>query len=444
MAPPPLVFKVNRREPELIAPAKPTPREFKSLSDIDDQDGLRTQLPLIHIYRYHPSMERKDPVQVLKQAIAETLVFYYPFAGRIRERPNRKLVVECTGEGILFVEADADVALDQFGDAIRPPFPCFGELLFDVPGSSGIANCPLLLIQVTRLKCGGIILAIRLNHTISDATGYFQFISTVAEMACGARSPSIPPTWDRHLLNAREPPRITCIHHEYDDLVDVEDHKNPPGDKDHRSFFFGPAEISCLRRFAPYRSSSFDILTACLWRCRTIALQPKPDEEMRIICIVNARNKFNPPIPKGYYGNCIAYSVAIARAGDLCGNPIGYALELVRKAKTNVTEEYMRSVADLMVVKGRPKFTMVRSFLVSGAAKMRFDEVDFGWGRAVYGGPAMGHVASFHIAGRNKKGEDGVIVTLCLPRLAMQRFVKELDSLLKGQPIGGRRSRSAL
>lgn len=62
-------------------------------------------------------------------------------------------------------------------------------------------------------------------------------------------------------------------------------------------------------------------------------------------------------------------------------------------------------------------------------------KVDFGWGRAVYGGPAKGHVASFHIATKNKKGEDGIVVTLCLPKVAMERFVKELDQLLKDQPL---------
>ncbi|KAL0285750.1 UNVERIFIED_CONTAM: Benzyl alcohol O-benzoyltransferase [Sesamum angustifolium] len=75
-----------------------------------------------------------------------------PQAGRtriqMREMAGRKLVVECTGEGVLFIEADADVRLQQFGDAIHPPFPGLEELLYDVPGSDGVVNCPLLLIQV--------------------------------------------------------------------------------------------------------------------------------------------------------------------------------------------------------------------------------------------------------------------------------------------------------
>jgi len=146
--PTPLVFKVSRREPVLITPSEPTPHELKPLSDIDDQDGLRVQIPLIYFYPYDPSMQRRDPVEVIKEALAKTLVFYYPFAGRLREGPKRKLLVECTGEGILFIEADADVTLEQFGDALYPPIPCLEELLFDVPGSSGMINCPLLLIQV--------------------------------------------------------------------------------------------------------------------------------------------------------------------------------------------------------------------------------------------------------------------------------------------------------
>ena len=92
-----LVFSVRRCKPELVAPAKPTPHEFKQLSDIDDQDGLRFQIPVIQFYRYNPSMHGKDPVKVIREALAQTLVFYYPFAGRLREGPCRKLVVECTG-----------------------------------------------------------------------------------------------------------------------------------------------------------------------------------------------------------------------------------------------------------------------------------------------------------------------------------------------------------
>ncbi|XXG75458.1 hypothetical protein AAC387_Pa08g0020 [Persea americana] len=436
----PPVFKVKRRRAVLVPPSKPTPHEFKPVSDIDDQEGLRFQIPVIQFYRRDPSMEGRDPARVIREALGEALVFYYPFAGRLKEGPGRKLLVECTGEGAMFIEADADIALHHFGDALQPPFPCLEELLYDVPGSQGVFGCPLILIQVTRLTCGGFIMALRLNHVMSDAAGMVQFMSAVGEMARGARAPSIPPVWQRQLLNARDPPRITCVHREYDEVADTKGTIIPLDDMAHRSFFFGPRQIAALRsRVPPHlrRSSTFELLTACLWKCRTVALSPDPEEEVRILCIVNARAKFQPPLPAGYYGNAFAFPVAVSTAGKVCGNPLGYALELVRKAKSDVSQEYMQSVADLMVLRGRPHFTVVRTFLVSDVTRAGFGEVDFGWGKAVYGGPAKGGVgaipgvASFYIPFSNAKaGEDGIVVPICLPGPAMERFVGELEAMI--------------
>ncbi|CAN1132382.1 Benzyl alcohol O-benzoyltransferase [Linum perenne] len=443
----PLAFTVRRREPELVRPAKPTPHEFKPLSDIDDQEGLRFHIPVIQFYKRSPSMAGKDPAAVIRKALSETLVPYYPFAGRLREGREKKLVVECTGEGVLFIEADADVRMADFGEFLQPPFPCFEELLFDVPGSSAVINSPLLLIQVTRLQCGGFIFALRLHHCMSDAPGLVQFISAIGEIARGASTPSIPPVWDRHVLSARSPPRVTRAHREYEEVPDTKATLIPLDDMEHRSFFFGQKEMSSLRAHAPphlrEKCSRFEILTACLWKCRTAALRPDPEEEMRMICIVNARAKFDPPLPKGYYGNAFAFPAAVARADDLMRNPLGYALDLVRKAKSDVNEEYMRSVADLMATNGRRHFTVVRSYLVSDVTRAGFDVVDFGWGQAVYAGPAKGGVgaipgvASFYIPFTNKEGEKGIVLPICLPAEAMEIFVKELEGMLKAAPVTG-------
>ncbi|XP_058086097.1 benzyl alcohol O-benzoyltransferase-like [Magnolia sinica] len=441
-SPPPLLFSVKRHKPTLVAPSNPTPHEFKYLSDIDDQQGFRFQIPVIHFYRYNPSMRARDPAQVIRQAVASALVFYYPLAGRLREEgTGRKLVVECTGEGVLFIEADADVMLEQFGGALHPPFPCMEELLTEVPGSERVLHCPLLLIQVTRLLCGGFIFALRINHAISDATGLNHFLNAVCEMARGAPAPSLLPVWQRHLLSARSPPRVTCVHREYDQVAETIGAFVPHDDVLHRSFFFGPNEISALRKQVPSHlrtCSTVELLTACLWRCRTKAIGLDPDVEVRVLYIVNARNKYRPPLPPGYYGNAIALPAAISPAGKLCKNPLGYAVELVKKAKSSVTDEYMRSVADMMVLKGRPLFTVTHSFLVSDLTHILVGEVDFGWGKAVYKGPARGGVgtdplvASFYVPLKNTRGEVGIMVPICLPRPAMDIFSAEIENIING------------
>lgn len=143
-----LTFKVTRREPEMVRPAAPTPRECKTLSAIDGYLIIRFHVPLIRFYAPNPTMVGIDPVRVIREGLSKALVYYYPLAGRLKELPGDKLVVDCTGDGAVFIEADADVSLEQFGDPLHPPFPCLKDLLFDVPGSAGILDSPLLLIQV--------------------------------------------------------------------------------------------------------------------------------------------------------------------------------------------------------------------------------------------------------------------------------------------------------
>nr|XP_027114076.1 benzyl alcohol O-benzoyltransferase-like [Coffea arabica] len=397
--------RVTRQKPELVRPAKSTPRECKLLSDIDDQEGLRFQIPVIQFYR-------SDDGQ---------------------ECAGRKLVVDCTGEGVMFIEADAEVTLEQFGEELQPPFPCLEELLYDVPESAGVLHCNSFEMRGFHLRT-------------APESRYVRCCRTSSVHECGRRNrtgsfrPICTAVWQRELLNARDPPRVTCTHHEYDEVADTKGTIIPLDDMVHRSFFFGPTEVSALRKSIPLdisrKCSTFEILTACLWRCRTIALQPEPNEEVRVLCIVNARSKFDPPLPQGYYGNAFAFPVALTTAGELCKRALGCALELVNKAKCDVTEDYMKSVADLMVIKGRPHFTVVRTYLVSDVTRAGFNEVDFGWGKPAYGGPAKGGVgaipgvASFYIPFKNKNGEKGIVVPICLPGFAMDAFVRELENLL--------------
>ncbi|XP_068640290.1 benzyl alcohol O-benzoyltransferase-like [Aristolochia californica] len=440
-----LKFSVRRQEPVLVAPAKPTPHEFKLLSDIDDQQSLRFQIPVIQFYPYNPSMDRRDPCRVIRDSLARVLVYYYPFAGRLRESPDRKLVVECTGEGVLYIEADADVKLQELSQRLQPPFPYLDELLYDIPGSGGILHCPLLLIQVTRLSCGAFILALRLNHTMADASGFVQFLKAAGEIARGAETPSLLPVWERHLLSASTALHVRFSHREYEcfpagsTFVNLVTSRN---EMTHRSFFIGPADISNLRTHLPTslrHASTFDILTATFWRCRTAALHLVPDEEVRVLCIANARRKFNPPLPDGYYGNVFAFPAAVSTASELCGHSLGYAVELVRKAKFSVTEEYIRSVANLMALAGKPQFQPAAiTYLVSDVRLAGFQELDFGWGGPVYGGPAAGDVgtvpgvSSFYIPFRNYEGVKGILIPICLPRQAMEEFIVELEKATRG------------
>ncbi|XP_057859696.2 benzyl alcohol O-benzoyltransferase isoform X2 [Cryptomeria japonica] len=432
-----LKFKVTRQEAVLVAPCLPTPKEHLYLSNIDDQAGLRFHIPVAFFYKHSYLKEDQDPAKIIRKALEKVLVHYYPLAGRLREAASGKLKVECTGEGVLFVEADADVTLAEFGD-LHPPFPCWDDLLHDILTPQTLINSPLLLIQVTRLKCKGFIFAIVMNHIIMDGMGLAQFLTALGEIAMGASGMSILPVWKRETLKPRLKPSISLPLYEYEEdegkimSVDV--------DKlSHASYFFGPKEIETLKRRACMKSSTFEALSGFLWRLRTKALNMAVEQEVRFMFPLEIRSTFEPPLPRGYYGNAIVFACAKTTAGMLLNNSLSYAVELIIKAKTVVNNEYICSVIDLMEIKGHSHFTVVGSFMVSDITKIQFRDVDFGWGKAIYGGPTTGGagvvpgVLTFFIPYRNSNGVEGKLVPICLPSHAMQKFQLELAQAMENE-----------
>jgi len=170
-------------------------------------------------------------------------------------------------------------------------------------------------VQVTRLACGGFILAVRVNHTMADAQGATQFLGAVAELARGALAPFPPPVWKRELLDGRNQQQPALVHDKLDEV--------PGSDTDHTkgssvmllldnpalrlvSFFFGPREIDAIRaQLLPHlqkRATKFDTIAGWIWKFRTVALAPKPNEVMLLVVVVNARgrNTTAAGIPIGY------------------------------------------------------------------------------------------------------------------------------------------------
>ncbi|XP_039142958.1 13-hydroxylupanine O-tigloyltransferase-like [Dioscorea cayenensis subsp. rotundata] len=439
-----LRFPVMIGEAELILPDSPTPVEFKYLSNLDDLIFFRHHMPFIHYYNSRHEGELCDPAAVIRRALSKALVHYYPLAGRLRHGENGKLVVDCCAEGVVFRDVEADVTLEQLkmvAGGLRPPSPYLSEFLVDdVKGGAFVTDSPLLCMQVTRLKCGGFVLAYRVNHCICDAYGAFQFIKYLSELVRepNRSCPTQPPVWSRELLVPNSTPCPLFPHTEY--------HLNINSKHDtsklmrtqkltQTSIFLTGHDVFALKsKVNKPKTTTFEVITALLWRAWACFLAL--DCETRLVFPIDTRRSHTPVLPVGYYGVALITPCTIIHAKRLVSQPLSFAVGLISELKSKVVDhkEYRTSAIDFIEMNGRSGFCNKVAFAVSDLSKLRFDKVDMGWGQCLYGGFAragVGDVPGLMVAPlvrykREEDGLEGLLAIVSLPPQAVDVFQKEV------------------
>lgn len=136
-----MALPVIRTNQGFVQPSEKTPSGTLDLSVIDKIPVLRCYARTLHVFMHGPGA-----AQVIREALSRALVPYHPLAGRLKESEQGEIVIECSGEGVWFVEASAECALNSvhyFNDTASIPYD---ELLPDQSDPEGIN--PLVLMQV--------------------------------------------------------------------------------------------------------------------------------------------------------------------------------------------------------------------------------------------------------------------------------------------------------
>ncbi|GMH06867.1 hypothetical protein Nepgr_008707 [Nepenthes gracilis] len=415
--------RVNQGKPTLVPPAEDTAKGLYFLSNLDQ--NIAVVVRTIYCFK---SEEKGNEMagKVLMAALAKVLVYYYPLAGRLTFSSEGKLIVDCTGEGAVFVEAEAECRLEEIGDATKPDSATLGKLVYDIPGAKNILEVPPVVAQVTKFKCGGFVLGLCMNHCMFDGIGAMEFVNSWGEIARGL-SLSVPPSLDRSILTARSPPQIEFQHHEFAEVDDVSGTSELYKEEmQYRSFCFDPKSLEKLKLKAMedetlVKCTTFEALSGFVWRARTRALRFKPDQRSKLLFAVDGRPKFNPPLPKGYFGNGIVLTNSICPAGELVKNPVSFAVGLVQKAIKLVTDGYMRSAIDYFeATRARPSLSS--TLLITTWSRLSFHKADLGWGEPSVSGPVAlpeKEVILFLSHGNERKS---INVLLGLPASAMKTF----------------------
>ncbi|RWR72440.1 spermidine hydroxycinnamoyl transferase [Cinnamomum micranthum f. kanehirae] len=433
-----------------IKPAAPTPKHRLWLSDLD------LIMPSTHatiIYFYKPNNPNTTTSffspDIMKNSLSQTLVHFYPLAGRLHYDESGRLEIDCNEAGVIFYEAESDVEIDDFGDfKITPELR---DLAPHVDYTTRITEWPLMLLQLTVFRCGGVSLGFATSHTAMDGPSAAHFFCTWAKIACtGKADICMPPCLDRTLLRVRDPSVKPVFKHE---------EFKPPPRLDHggerrkettvEMFKLTYQQVNAMREAANMgrssatgpRFSRYESIAAHIWRSTCKARGLEDDQMTELQIAVQGRTRLQPPLPVDFIGNVVFRATVVARSGDLVTGPVGHVAGRIKEVLEKMKDKYLRSTLDFL--NGQEDLTPLRSgahtlgctqgkfygcpnMVLTSWLGMPFYDADFGWGPPMYMGPAtLVNDGKGFIIPAKKEDDGGVIIALCLQTKHMEAL-KEL------------------
>ncbi|XP_040379452.1 acyl transferase 15-like [Oryza brachyantha] len=429
---------VTKSSPEVVTPStKPSPAAALagdiSLSSFDKALAF-APFTSFHVFKNAIA----EPAMTIKRALSQALVYYYPIAGRAvgaaGDDGDRQLRVSCTGEGVAFVAATASCALEDVRMFDRP----FAAMLKELAVEYGAEGCgegdPLLLMQVTEFACGGFVVGVTWNHVIADGAGIAQFLQAVGDLARGLPRPCVLPVSCGDDSLPELPPLVAAIEKT---MMTLENKAFAYLDVTVPSTLIGrvKAEVAGDADYSGEPCTTFEAVTAVLWRSRTRAVVPDRDAPAPLVFAANVRKYVGAK--EGYYGNCVTSQVTVPTSGEVANGDLKDVVRLIRRAKEQIPLQFENAAMNGAGARMEQQEIMgvlfgYDAFYVASWRNIGFEAPDMGGGRAAR---VMCHVEPAAVPScvaclpREEAAGGASVLSLCVREEHVDAFLAELSSL---------------
>ncbi|PIA56200.1 hypothetical protein AQUCO_00700509v1 [Aquilegia coerulea] len=139
------------------------------------------------VYYFDRSAVQGLTISDFKSPMFTWLELYYITCGRIRKSESGRPFVKCNDGGVRIIEAKCSMTLNECLD--EKDSSVHNQLLPNQVLGPELAYSPLVLIQFTWFKCGGVSVGLSWAHVLGDAFSASDFINTWGQVMAGKHPP---------------------------------------------------------------------------------------------------------------------------------------------------------------------------------------------------------------------------------------------------------------
>ncbi|KAI9106675.1 hypothetical protein K1719_022203 [Acacia pycnantha] len=367
----------------------------------------------------------------LKRSLSLTLLHFYPLTGRLvtTPLPSYSVFVDChNSEGARFIYATLDMTVSHILSPVDVPSVAQSFFDHDRAVNHDFHTLPLLSVQVTEL-IDGVFIGCSMNHCLADGTSYWKFFNAWSEIfralegnkfdSDGVCIPISQPAIHNRWFPEGCGSLIKLPYKHHDEFIGRLE--APPLRE--RIFHFTAESIAKLKAKANGESnttkiSSFQSLSALVWRCITRARSLPRDQRTSCKLSANNRSRMEPPLPEEYFGKCVHALASETTSGELLEHDLGWAAWKIHMAVANhdvkaVRELVKKWLESPMVIQ---RFFDPSSVMIGSSPRFDMYGNDFGMGKALgvrsgYANKYDGKVTSYP----GREGGGSIDLEICLP-----------------------------
>ncbi|KAI9106654.1 hypothetical protein K1719_022182 [Acacia pycnantha] len=357
-----------------------SPADILMLSAHYIQKGLLFLKPSPH---NSPGLFIDSLLRRLKRSLSLTLLHFYPLAGRLVTtlHPSYSIFVDChNGDGAKFIYATLDMTVSDILSPVDVPSVVQSFFDHDRAVNHDGHTLPLLSVQVTELM-DGVFIGCSMNHCLGDGTSYWKFFNAWSE-----------------IFRALE--------------------------ADNNDESIAKLKAKANRESNSTKISSFQSLSALVWRCITRARSPPRDQKTSCRLAANNRSRMEPSLPEEYFGNSIHVVATETTSRELLEHDLGWAAGMIHVAVANhddkAVREFMKKWLESPFVYQPDRVFDPYSVMMGSSPRFDMYGNDFGMGKALgvlsgYANKFDGKVTSYP----GREGGGSIDLEMCLPPALM-------------------------